>query len=272
MKSTVHSKQTMGEQLRGLWERRELVWTWVKFNIQSDYIDTKLGLVWLLLNPLVTAAIYSVVFGEILGVRKPKDGVPFICFYLAGIGVWQLFSSPVSKSTRTVVTNINIMTQIRFPREIVVIVAFIEKFIEYLASFIILIVFLLIYGYYPGINYIYLPFILLIETILILGIMFYVSTLGVFIRDIGQIVQPIMRVMHLISGVLFSLENLSEEMYNILKFNPLFTIIDSFKRIVLHNELPDFKLLGVFFVIGLAILFSGYSYFKKKDGTFVDHL
>ena len=68
MKKTIYHKQTLGEQLRALWRRRELIWTWVKFNIQSDYIDTKLGLVWLILNPLVTA-------GIITSTRGPKGGI-----------------------------------------------------------------------------------------------------------------------------------------------------------------------------------------------------
>lgn len=262
----------MMENLRSLWERRNLIFVWTYYNLLSTYTNTKLGIVWIFLQPLVTAAIYSIAFGGLMGVRPPRDGVPFLCFYFSGVVVWQFFTRNVSKSCRVIVSNIGTMTQIRYPREISVITAFLEEFVTFAASFLVLVIILLIYGYYPTLSYLFILIIILIESILTLGIMFFVSSIGVFIRDIGQIIGPVLRLVFFMSGVIFSVDNIDSSLKNYLLLNPLVTIIDSFRKITLHNEVPDFTLLGIYFAVSVVILVTGYIYFKKKDATFVDHL
>jgi len=268
----VHKRNTFIENLRELWGRRDLIWVWTKFNIHANYIDKELGLVWIFLNPLFTSAVYSLVFGDFLGVREPRGGVPFICFYLSGIVVWHLFQDNVAGSNRIILSDLNLMTQVRYPREISVLVSFLEQIVSFLAAFVVMMIVLIANGYLPNNNYVYIPIIILIESLMIIGLMFFFSSMGVFIRDIGEILQPIVRIFFFMSGVIFPIENVQGVIRDILLVNPMFTIIDSFRRIVLYDKPPDFQLLGIFFIVASIILVTGYSYYKKKDATFVDHL
>lgn len=267
-----HKTTWMLENLRSLWERRSLIFVWTYYKIQSKYNVTKLGIVWIFLQPLVTAIVYSIAFGDFLAVRPPRDGVPFLCFYFSGIVVWQLFVKSISASSRVIVSNLNTMTQIRYPREISVFIAFLEQLVDFAASFLVLVVILIFYGYFPTLKFIYIPIIISIESILIIGIMFFVSSIGVFIRDIGQIIGPVLRLIFFMSGVIFSIDNIDSSINNYLLLNPLVTIIDSFRKITLHDEVPNFTLLGIYFIVSVVVLLAGYTYFKKKDATFVDHL
>jgi lipopolysaccharide transport system permease protein len=260
------------EDLQYLWRRRSLVWTWTGYNLYTKYIDTKLGLVWIFLEPLVTAVVYSFAFGSLLGARTPRGGVPFICFYLSGIVLWQLFQSSVSRSIRSIVGKINLMTEVRFPRESAVLVDFGENLVDLIASFFVMLVILAFYGYYPNWNYLWIPPVFITLSFLTLGIMFFTSSLGVFIQDIGQVVQPVLRVLFFMSGVIFSVENVPAPFDKFLILNPILTIIESFRNIVLHNEAPNLYRLGSVFLLSIALLWYGYRYFKKKDATFVDHL
>jgi len=272
MKNHLIAENRLIDDLRYLWSRHELIRTWTLMNIHAQYINTKLGLVWIFLEPLITTMVYTLAFGELLRARPPRGGVPFICFYLSGIVFWKFFSSCITKSLRSIISNIGLMTEVRFPRESAVLVDFLQNMVDFFASFLIMMIILAFYGIYPNQGYVFIPLILLVTSMITIGLMFFFSSLSVFIQDIGQIIGPILRLLFFISGVIFQVENAPQPYGTLLQFNPMLLIIESFRNIVLYGETPDMRLMAGLGLAGIIMLIAGYRYFKKKDATFVDHL
>ena len=248
----------------------QLIKTWVYYNIQGDYIDTKLGVLWIILQPILLTLIYTAVFTTLIP-RKPREGVPFILFFLAGTTVWQFFSSNVMQAGLLLIRHLGLMSQVKFPRDTVVIVSVLEKVVDFFITFIILVLFSVGYGYFPTITYFYIPIIFVILIIMVLGFVFLLSSLGVFVRDVPQIASLILRFLFYFSGVIISPDMLSDEIAKILKWNPLLVIIESFRSVTIYSESPNWRHLSYALAVSIGIFLFGYWFFKRNEGTYVDY-
>ena len=266
------STPTFISQLKYFWSRRHIVYVWAKYNIYAQYTETRLGFLWILVQPLVTAAIYTIAFNYLLGAPPPRGGVPFLSFYLSGMVPWQLINDCLMESGHIIVSDIELMTQIRFPRESSVFVKFFEQFADFFATFIVAFVVIVIYGTNPNINYLYLPIVVAIMFFLLMGIMLIFSSIGVFIRDLPRIVSPIARVLFFLSGVIFSLDGVDEPYQTILRLNPFIWFIEFFRDIMVYNQRPNLVAIVVLFILSIAVFFGGYRFFKSKEAIFTDYL
>jgi len=247
-----------------------MILTWVRYNIQATYIDTKLGIVWIILQPILQTLIYTFAFGTLLG-QSPRGDVPFILFFLAGLTTWTFINNNWMQSGHLIVKNIHLMDQIKISAEAIVLVQLAESFVEFLINFIILFIATLLYGYPPTLAYLYLPLVLAFIVVMTLGGMFYIASMGVFIRDIPNIVSMVLRLMFFVSGVIITPDMLSGTAGNLLEINPVLVMIESVRDIVVYAQSPSpISLLysGAFALLAFMI---GYLHFRKRQGTFVDY-
>lgn len=256
--------------LKTFWKSRRLVFIWTRYNIQADYLDTKLGLVWLVLQPLLMTVIYSVVFSWVLN-RAPRGGVPFINFFLAGMIMWLSFNNTMMRSTTLIAQNVNLMGQVKFPQETLIFVFFNEKMVDFIISFFILFFINLVNGYYPNKSYLYIPLILFIFFTMELGLMFFLATLGLFIRDVPQIVSLLLRLLFYFSGIIFPSDVLPEKAIQILSFNPIFFLVESFRNIIFYAEVPSRLRMALWFIFSMVILVGSFQLFQKKSKVFADY-
>jgi lipopolysaccharide transport system permease protein len=252
-----------------LWKSRHLITTWTRYNIEGTYLDTKLGAIWIVLQPILLTLIYATVFGLFLA-RKPRGDVPFVSFFLAGLVLWQFISDCVLHSSVLMTTKINMISQIKFPKESLIFVDFLEKLVDFSVTFIVLLILNAFYGFYPTLSYLYLPVILVAAFSLTLGIMFILSTFGVFVQDTPQITSLALRFLFYFSGILISADMVSPKAASILSLNPLFFLIESFRNVILYSEVPDFKIMGLWLAFRILFLIAGAAFFKANDGTFTD--
>jgi lipopolysaccharide transport system permease protein len=253
-----------------LWKSRHLITTWTRYNIEGTYLDTKLGAIWIVLQPIILTLIYATVFGLFLA-RKPRGDVPFVSFFLAGLVFWQFFSDCVMHSSVLMTTKMNMISQIKFPKEALIFVDFLEKLVDFVVTFLILIILNAFYGFYPTLSYFYLPVILLTAFSITLGIMFILSALGVFVQDTPQITSLVLRFLFYFSGILISADMVSPKIASILSLNPLFFLIESFRNVILYSEAPDFITMSLWLVFSILFLIAGVAFFKANDGTFPDY-
>jgi len=252
------------------WKSRYLIITWAKYNIESNYLEAKLGGLWIVLQPIVEALIYATVFGLILA-RKPRGDAPFVLFFLSGMVMWNFFSSALVRSATLMNSKINTISQIKFPNQTLVFVFLLEKFVDFVIAFIVLLSFNAFLGLFPSIAFIYIPIILFMFFIFTSGVMFTLATLGVFIQDIAQITGLALRFLLYFSGVLISSDMVPEKVANLLNLNPLFFMIESFRNVVLYAETPNILLLMIWMIISIVFLFVGIFIFLKNDGVFADY-
>ncbi|HND96715.1 MAG TPA: ABC transporter permease, partial [Chitinophagaceae bacterium] len=122
------------------WKSRYLITTWAKYNIESTYLEAKLGVLWIILQPIIEALIYTAVFGFILD-RKPRGDAPFVLFFLSGMILWNFFSNAMVRSATLMNSKINTISQIKFPNQTLVFVFILEKFVDFLVAFVVLLSF-----------------------------------------------------------------------------------------------------------------------------------
>jgi len=258
--------------LKDLWQRRALIFVWTRYNLQSRYIETKLGLLWIVLQPLAMTLIYAFAFGVILGVRPPRGGVPFICFLISGVTIWSFFSTCITSSHSSIVSNLGLMSQVRFPREAVVLVRFSEALVDFAVTMVLMIGITAIYGHLPSAAYWAMPFVLLGFMLFSIGLMFFLGSLSVYVRDIPEMISIGLRFLFYLSGVIFALESLPDALQKYVYLNPLAVMIQSFRDVVLYAVPPSWKVLLYILVVGILVFIVGYAFFKAREREFADYI
>ena len=256
--------------LVSIWKSRRLIAIWTRYNIEANYLEKKLGLVWLVLQPLFMTAIYSLVFSWVLD-NKPRGGVPFVNFFLAGMIVWLSFNGVIMRSTTIVSQKISLIGQIQFPRAVLIFTLFAEEMVDFFISLIILMIISLAAGYYPTVTYLYIPIIFLVLFFIELGGMFLLSTLGLFLRDIPQIVSIFLRLLFYFSAVIFPADILPENVARMLAFNPIFFLVESFRNALFYAEAPNFFWIITWFIFSVFFLWCSFSFFQRKAVVFSDY-
>ena len=260
----------IGQFTSSIRKSRRLVFTWAKYNIQANYLDTKLGVFWLILQPILMTIIYSLVFSFILD-RKPRGDVPFINFFFTGMVIWLFFNNTLMRSTTIISQKTNLISQIKFPKEALVLILFAENFVSFSIEFLIMLLLNMISGYFPNTVYLYLPLLLITFFSMSLGFAFIIATIGLFIRDTAQVMGVILRSAFYFSGIIFPADMLPQKALQILSFNPIFFIVESFRGIILYAETPNIIMLMIWLTVSLILLLLGFTLFTSKSSVFADY-
>jgi ABC-type polysaccharide/polyol phosphate export permease len=256
--------------IRTIKENKSLIYTWIKFDIQANYIDTKLGLIWLFLEPIFQTLVYAFIFSALLN-RLPKGNVPFIIFYLAGISTWQFINLNWISAGLLFVRYGRILSDVKISAEALVVIEVLEKFVEYMVNFVILVIICAFFGYFPTITYLYIPFYLVVLFLMTIGGTFFLSTSGIFIRDISNITGMIMRLLFFLSGVIITPDMLPNKYSRFLMLNPILHFMETIRNLVIYSEVPSWQSITYMISCSLLVFVIGYSFFRKRQGIIVDY-
>jgi lipopolysaccharide transport system permease protein len=255
------------EYLIRLRKRNFLLGLWLRYNIEARYSQTVLGILWIILLPISTALVLSFAFSEVLGFALD---VPYISFFLAALVPWNVFSQGVFNGMRAVQGASALINQVVFPREILIFVTFGEAFIDFLFAFAAMLIVNALHGILPNANYIYLPFVLLMLACLTTGLMFFVSYLSIRVRDIPQFVAVAIQLLFYLTPILYAVENIPPRFQVITLLNPMASLIQAYRDIIVFDRPPDLLTLYVPGVLSLTLLYTGYMYFKSNEDRFAD--
>lgn len=254
--------------LRELFEARELIliWSWREFKVR--YSQSVLGAAWAILQPLSLMIIFSLIFSLFL--KVPTDGIPYPLFAYTALLVWTLFANSLSTAIPSLVNNMNLVSKIYFPREILPLAANLVSLIDFLIAALIFVALLILYQVYVGWTIIFLPLLLLIQIIFTFGISLLASAINVFYRDVRFVIPLALQIWMYLSPVFYPSSIVPATLQPIYFLNPMATLIDSYRRVVLLNQQPDWLYLGLttFIAVGLAIV--AYRYFKRAERDFAD--
>ncbi len=251
-----------------LYEYRQLLKSNISKEVRGKYKGSFLGILWSFVNPLLMTLVYAIVFPFLLKSSQPH----YTTFIVIAIIPWTWFTYTIMSGTNTFLVNAGIIKKVYFPREILPISIVTSGLINYLISCIIIGIFLLFSGIGFSIYILYLPLIVLIQYILQLGIIFITSSIDVYIRDAEYIINFIVQMVFYATPVLYSIDMFPEKFRWILRLNPLATIIESYRNIFYYKTNPDFKMLGITFIVSFIILIVGYAIFEKLKKGFAEEL
>lgn len=241
----------------------------IKKDINAKYKGSILGILWTFINPLSLALVYFFVFSSILKSREDN----YVTFLLVGILSWNYFSRGILNGTNSIISNGNLLKKIYFPKIILPLTISITELINFLISILIILIFIIFTGIGFSIHFIFFPLIVLIQFVLILGIMLITCSLNVFFRDISYIAGFILNLSYYITPVFYATDLFKESQFEIfIKLNPMTTIIESYRNVLINHSFPNFLNLGLVFLFSLFILFIGCVIFKKLQNKFIEEL
>ncbi len=258
----------MTAYIRELFQYRELLWSWVARNIKVRYKQSLLGIAWAILQPLSATLIMTIVFSRFIPVST--GGIPYPIFYYSALLPWTFSSSSISFGTNCLVSNLNLITQIYFPREILPISGVLASLVDFLIAAVIFAAMVVFYQVPVGLSWVWVPVLLLIQILLTLGIVFFASALNVFYRDIRFVVPLGIQLWMYLTPIIYPLSLVPERFRAVYMLNPMAGLIDSYRRIVLHAQWPNVTYLLTAALISVVVFWLAYAYFKRAEAVFAD--
>lgn len=266
--------------LKEIWDYRDLLSLFVKRTIKTQYKQTILGPLWWLIQPALTVIMYMVVFGGIAGI--PTDGIPQPLFYLAGVCMWQYFSSCLNSTSNTFVANAGIFGKVYFPRLIMPLATVTSNLVRFGIQFGL---FAVVYIYYaciglaPTPNWYFLLFPVLVVMMagLALGFGIIVSSMTTKYRDLTILFSFIVQLWMYGTPIVYPLSQVKGkimmgiDVYTVMRINPVTPVIETFKYGALGaGEFIGWGWLAYSFVFMLVLLALGILIFNRVQKSFMD--
>ena len=261
--------RTEGQYWRDLWRYRELFYFLAWRDILVRYKQTVIGIAWALIRPLLTMAVFTVVFGKIA--KLPSEGVPYPLLVFAAMLPWQFFATALGEASNSLIGNSNLISKIYFPRLIVPAGSVITSFVDFLISGAFLVALMAWYRFVPDWRLLTLPFFILLAFAAALGSGLFLAALNVEYRDFRHIVPFIVQFGMYISPVGFSSSVVPEKWRLLYSLNPMVGVIDGFRWALLGGKTQlDVTVLAMSLTVISALLILGIWYFRKTERTFAD--
>ena len=259
-------------RLKELWDYRELLFFLTWRDLKVRYAQTALGAAWIIIQPLVNTIIFSLLFGGLLKVSS--GGVPYPVFALAGLVPWNYFASSLNKSSTSLINNVNLITKVYFPRLIIPISGVLSGVVDFLITFVLLMLTMLLY-HVPFTPYLLLfPILLLLTLLTALGFSLWLSALNVRFRDINYLVPFMIQAWMYITPVIYSTTLIPSRFRFLMALNPMTGIVEGFRWAVLGSQLsntqPSMTIIAVSTAITLFVLITGMIFFRHSERTFAD--
>jgi lipopolysaccharide transport system permease protein len=265
-----------------LWMRRDLLWQFTKRNVQTGFRGSYLGVFWVVLGPLMMLGLYSFVFGVVFGggfegvldggERVRLEGVDYALGIFLGLSVLNLVSGSLASCSTLIVSNPNFVKKVVFPLEILPVAQVGNLLFNFMISLLLCLAGLMILGPGLSVTFLWIPFILFPVILIIAGIGWLVSALGVFFRDLAQLTQIIGMILLYASGVFYSVSMVPPNFWQFLRFNPILQVIDQLRRVALWQVEPNLVKIGVLWLVGLFFFQLGYWVFRRLRPDFADVL
>lgn len=261
--------------LRSLLAHRELVWRLTAREVSQRFRGSQLGLLWAVLAPLLTAAVFTLVFTGILPTRWPDTaggGLAFTLILLVGLAVHGVFAEAVGRAPMLLVGNASYVTRVVFPLEVLPVVATLAALANAAVTLAIALAGALwVHGAVPA-TALLLPLVLLPYLLLVIAVVTAVAAAGVFIRDLSLAVGPVITLLMFLSPMFFPLEAVPEGWRALFWLNPLTLIMEEARGVLLFGRLPRFGLLGLYGAAALALLALAHWMFQRLRPGFADVL
>ncbi len=258
----------MHTNLKLLWAQRELLWVWTAREVRVRYKQSLLGIVWAILQPLAFTLMFTVVFSFV--VKVPTDGIPYPIFSFTALLPWTLLTASISFGVSSLVSNMNLVTKIYFPREILPLAAMAAAIVDFLVASLIYVGMLIWYRLpiYP--TALLLPLLLAVQTALTLGIVLFGAAALVFYRDIRFMVPLTLQLWLYASPVIYPASLIPAQWQWLYGLNPMVGLLEGYRAILLHGAWPPLAAMTSAVVISTTLLITGYWWFKRVESSFAD--
>lgn len=251
-----------------LWEFRDLLYFLVWREVKGRYRQMALGPLWILLKPFMTMVVFTLVFGRLA--KVPSDGLPYPIFAFAALLPWQLFAVAASKSAGSLVSNMNVISKVYFPRLTVPLAAACSGLVDFCFSFLILAAMLVYYGVTPPLMALTLPLWVLLAVATALALGLCLATLAVKFRDVSFGVEHGLQVWMYLTPVVYPASLIPERWRELYMLNPMAWVVEGFRWAILgKGQTPDWTLAASAGLVAVMLM-AGLMTFRRTERSIVD--
>jgi lipopolysaccharide transport system permease protein/teichoic acid transport system permease protein len=259
--------------LNSLYSHRYILWSLAKNDFRNRYLGSFLGVLWAFLLPLVNLSIMWFAFQQGLKVT-PTDGVPFILWLVTGMFPWAFFSEAVLNSSNSIVEKSFLVKKIQFQVEFLPIIKIIASFFPFLFLSAVMFILFMLYGYWPDIYWLQVPYYAFCLCAFILALSWLTSSVVVFYRDLGHIISVALQLGFWITPIFWTPERLPEKFRFVFFLNPIGYIVTGYRNSLISKvwfwQEPAQTVYFWVLIIGIGVF--GLLVFKKLRPHFADVL
>ena len=254
--------------LRELWQFRDLLFSLTDRDLKLRYKQTALGVIWVILQPLMAAGVFSFVFGSVA--KLPSGGLPYLVFSFAGLLGWNYFSGILGKTSGCLLGNSHLISKVFFPRLILPLSGIGSSLVDFAVAAGMMAVLLVAYHISPTPMLLLFPVWMLVLTAIAMGIGLCCAGLAVTYRDIGYILPVFTQLLLYASPVAYSVTAVPERLRWVYYLNPLTPPLEAIRASLLGTPFPSFQPLLLSSLFAAAILLAGLYCFKRMERQFAD--
>ncbi len=235
--------------------------------LQSEVANSYLNWIWWVLEPFCFMLIYTFIFGVVFNAKEPY----FPVYIFIGLTLWNFFSKSVNRSVKLVKINKGVISKVYLPKFILILITLFVNGFKMLIGFGIVLVMLFFFKVPVGVNVLYFIPLLVEFTVFTFGCCTFLLHFGVYIEDLANIVNIVLRLLMYLTGIFFNIETRLDAPYNVyvLHLNPVAFFISSMRKTILNNQAPSGKWMLLYLVIGILISVLGLRLIYKEENNYV---
>jgi lipopolysaccharide transport system permease protein len=260
--------------LFGAWRYRYFILSSIKTELRIKFIRSRLGVFWMILNPLAQVLIFAFVLSAVLSAKLPgiDNRYAYTIYLMAGILGWSLFIEIVNRCLTLFIDNGNILKKLVFPRITLPLIATGTALVNNILLFFAILAIFGLLGHLPGTALLWLPAPMVVNIAFALGFGLALGVLNVFVRDVGQIVPVIMQFLFWLTPIVYMADIIPSKYRGWLLLNPLIPIITGYQNALLFNRPPNWLALTVVALIAATLLAFALVLFRRASPEMVDQL
>jgi lipopolysaccharide transport system permease protein len=264
----------MAHLIQQLYKSRSFIIGSVQREFQSKYLNSLLGVAWVVLQPLAMILVYTLIFSRIMQAKLPgADAVYGYSIYLcAGVLTWSLLTEIVGRCQSTFIDNASLIKKLNFPRLCLPVIVVLNAGINFAVIFLLFTAFLLVSGNFPGWAYLALIPVLALQILFAVGLGMTLGVLNVFFRDVGHLFNIILQFWFWLTPIVYPASILPETLRNWLFLNPMAGLTAAYQGILVQGALPTPGQLAPAALSGTLLCLLGLHLYRKHNGDMVDEL
>jgi lipopolysaccharide transport system permease protein len=256
--------------LASVWRYRELMYYLVLREVKIRYKQAALGVVWALLQPLLTVAIFTIIFG--IFARFPSEGLPYSVFAVAAILPWTYFAEALRRSSTGLVLDSELVKKIYFPRLLIPLGGVASPLVDFAIGVLVLLGLMAWHGIVPGLAFLTLPLWTAITALLALAVGLWLAPINVRYRDVMHALPFVIQVWMFATPIVYPLSMIPEKWQPLYSLNPMVGIVEGFRWSLLGTGHPNMLAITISLTVILITLVGGVIHFRRLERTFADLL
>ncbi|GAB3058572.1 ABC transporter permease [Virgibacillus ainsalahensis] len=259
----------MKTYLQEMLKRKDLLIYLVKSGLKAEHRNSYLGYFWWLLDPLLSVLVFYFLVVVILD-RGDIENYPL--FLVIGLIVWRCISTTINSSAKSIMRYSSIINQVYLPKSLFPLSFTFTQLFNFAFGLVVIAIFLAVYGVLPGWEVVYLPVLIVIQTVFLLAIGMILGYVTVFVRDIDNVLQHVTRVFFYASPIIWVGGRLPPEYSWAVDYNPVAIIVESYRDILMYNSSPNFMGLAIIFVLSVAAIVFMLWYYSRNEHKIIKAL